>query len=79
MNTMHKKYRFEAHYVFCIHEQAAVLLPVLDYAPAAEGPSRKYVSTFYAIFDTPLTFLYLSAINFSSIFNPFPPKKSDVL
>ena len=67
MNTMHKKYRFEAHYVFCIHEQAAVLLPVLDYAPTAEGPSRKYVSTFFAIFDTPSLFYTYPP----SIFPPF--------
>ena len=42
------------------------------------GPSIKYVSTFFAIFDNPL-FLYQSVSIFSSIFDPSPLKSADVL
>ena len=45
----------------------------------AKGSSIKYVSTFFAIFDTPLphvsTLFYLSVITFSSTFDPPLPKK----
>ena len=48
---------------FAYKNKLQKLLPVLDYAPAAEGPSRKYVSTFLLFLTPPLpqviTFLYL--------------------